>query len=185
MARPQKTGPGKLTVSIIHSSRDALADALSHLEKRFGRVLGETIDLSHTPRSECAEEMGQHLLRRFFTFEREVPRESLPEIKAACHKIESQFGDRIQEFTFRTVNIDPGILSPDNLVMASYREYNHRVYLGDGVYAEIELVYSRGRFVRLPWTDPEFCQSEVIELLSRTRNGFEYVARLDEPAWRF
>ncbi|MCK4632886.1 MAG: DUF4416 family protein, partial [candidate division Zixibacteria bacterium] len=73
----------------------------------------------------------------------------------------------------------PGILTPANLVMASHREYNHRVYLEDGVYAELALVWSKGRYVRLPWTNPDFCHGEAIEFFQRVRGSFDLVA---EPA---
>jgi hypothetical protein len=94
--------------------------------------------------------------------------------------VENQLGDLVQDYAFRTVNIDPGVLTPDNLIMASHREYNHRVYLRDGVFAELALVYSRGRFVRLPWTVVDFCQGEAIEFFVRVRQSFEMVEEVPE-----
>jgi hypothetical protein len=177
MARPQKPNPGRLIVSVVHSSRDALADALRQLERRFGRVQCETIDIPHVGGKEYTEEMGDSLARRFFSFERMVQRDSLIEIKTACHKIESQLGDQVHDYTFRTVNIDPGIMTPDNVVMACHREYNHRVYISDGVFAEIVLIWSRGQFCRLPWTNPDFCHDEAIEFFLRVRNSFELLEK--------
>jgi hypothetical protein len=71
------------------------------------------------------------------------------------------------------VNIDPGILLPDNLIMASGHERKHRLYLGRGVFGELTLIYSSGRFCRLPWTHPDFCHPEAIDLLDRVRESFE------------
>lgn len=181
MARMQEPSQGRLIVSIIHSSLDALADALSGLEKRFGLVQFETID---TPCSEAEiyfEEMGENLQRRFFSFERPLSRNTLPTIKSICGKVESQFADRVDDYYFRTVNIDPGILVPANLVMASYREYNHRIYLEDGVFAELALVWSKGQFVRLPWTNMDFCQGEAIEFFIRVRDSFNL---FENPEYR-
>jgi hypothetical protein len=180
MARPQKPPKGRLIVSIIYNSMDGLADGLKLLEKQFGRVQCETIEISYTSK-EYAEEMGEQLQRRFYSFERLVERDRLPEIKALCHKIEKQFGDLVHDYAFRTINIDPGILTPDNVVMASHREFNHRVYLGEGVFGELTLVYSRGRFVRLPWTPAEFCEGEAIDFFLRVRDSFAVV---DEPVAR-
>jgi hypothetical protein len=173
MARIQKPASGRLIVSVVHSSRDALADALFQLERRFGRVQCETIDIPHTNGEEYREEMGDSLQRRFFSFERLVERESLIEIKEACHRIESSLGDHVHDFTFRTVNIDPGILTPANLVMGSHREYNHRIYLGGGVFAEIALIWARGKFCRLPWTNLDFCHDEAIDFFLRVRACFD------------
>jgi hypothetical protein len=56
----------------------------------------------------------------------------------------------------RRINLDPGILTPEHLVLASHKCASHRVYLGDGVYAELELVYQNGDFQPLPWTYPDY-----------------------------
>ena len=179
MARPQKPPKGRLIVSIIYSSMDALADALKQLEKQFGRVQCETREIAYGG-DLYKEEMGDRLERRFFSFDRMVERDKLPEIKGICSRVEKLFGDQVGDFTFRTVNIDPGILTPDNLTMVSHREYNHRIYLTDGVFAELALVYSHGRFVRLPWTNLEFCEGEAIDFFARVRQSFDLVEEAAE-----
>lgn len=179
MARVQTPPPARVIVSIIYSSIDALADSLKLLEKQFGRVQCETLEIAYTG-GRYTEEMGHNLLRRFYSFHRLFDRDRLPAIKATCNKIERQFGDQVDDFTFRTVNIDPGVLCPDNIVMASHREYNHRVYLGDGVFGELTLVWAKGRFVRLPWTNMDFCQPEAIDFFERVRGTLETVDTLHE-----
>jgi hypothetical protein len=159
-------------LGVIYSSYDALVEALGVLERRFGQVLMETTALPCSTAALYGEEMGEELYRRFFCFEQATSRDCLPEIKQACHKIEPMFADRSAGHYFRTVNIDPGILSPDNLVIASHRAYNHRIYLRDGIYAELELVYARDRFVRLPWTTDDYCHAEAIEMFGRARDSF-------------
>ncbi|MBU8933798.1 MAG: DUF4416 family protein [candidate division Zixibacteria bacterium] len=173
MARIQKPPPGRLVVSIIYSSLDALADSLRVIERKFSRVECETIEIPCSTQDRYREEMGDNLQRRIFSFEQPVPVDSLPEIKANCHKIEPMFSDCVRDFHFRTVNIDPGILTPDKLVMASHREYNHRLYLGNGVFGQIELIHSQGQFMRLPWTNPDFCHSEAMDLFNRVRESFD------------
>ncbi|UCG62198.1 MAG: DUF4416 family protein [Candidatus Zixiibacteriota bacterium] len=178
MARILKPPPGRLVVSIIYSSMDALADSVKTLEKRFGRVQYETLEIPCAQRDEYKEEMGEELLRRFYSFESPVARDTLPALKAACYKIEPKFSDTVEDYHFRTVNIDPGILTPSTLVMASHKEYNHRVYIRDGVYAEIALIHAHGKFCRLPWTNPDFCADEAIDFFERVRSTFEII----EPA---
>ena len=157
---------------------DALADAVKTLEKRFGRVQYETLEIPCTTGDEYREEMGEDLLRRFYSFDNMVARDTLPALKAACYKIEPKFSDTVDEYHFRTVNIDPGILTTSTLVMASHREYNHHVYLRDGVYAELALIYAHNKFCRLPWTNPDFCCDEAIDFFERVRSSFEII----EPA---
>jgi hypothetical protein len=174
MARVQKPPKGRLVVSIIYSSLDALADSLRLLEKQFGRVQCETMEIEYAD-DQYTEEMGENLLRRFYSFEKMIARDRLPNIKTMCTKLEKQYGDMVHDHPFRTVNIDPGLTTPENVVMASHRELNHRIYLDQGVFAELTLVYSRGRFVRLPWTHPDFCQGEAIEFFLRVRDSFDTV----------
>jgi hypothetical protein len=182
MARIQTPPPGRLIVSIIYSHIDAVADALRLLEKQFGRIQCETVDIPYNDTEKYAEEMGAGLLRRFFSFERPFQRDALPEIKGVCQGIEKQLGDRVDGFTFRTANIDPGMLTPDNVVMVSNREYNHRIYLTKGVFAEIQLIWARGQFTRLPWTNPDFCDDEAVEFFVRVRRTFDLIEELQpEP----
>ena len=180
MARVQNIFPGRLILSLIYSSIDALADALDILERQFGRVQFETVDIPYSNEDKYEEEMGGPLNRRFFSFEQKVARDSLPKIKNLCARIETNFADRVDDYNFRTVNIDPGILTPDNLVIAPHREYNHRVYLSDGVFAEMALIYARGYFCRLPWTSPNYYEDEAIDFFIRVRNTFEVVTELEE-----
>lgn len=178
MARVQKPPAGRLVVSIIYAYIDAVADALQHLERRYGQVLGETVEIPVSEERFYREEMGKPLLRRFFSFEKPVPRDSLPEVKRWTHKLENQFADKVDDYTFRAVNLDPGVLTPYNLVMAGHREFNHRIYLAEGVFGEISLIWARGKFRRLPWTPADYYDPEAISLFERTRNTFELI---EEP----
>jgi len=186
MARILKPPPGRLIFSVIYSSLDALADGLKALERKFGRVQFETVEIACSDQDTYREEMGDGLQRRLFSFEKLYSRDALPDIKGICHKIEPMFADTVGDFIFRSVNIDPGILTPENLVMASHREYNNRLYLRDGVYAQIELIWANHQFCRLPWTNPDFCEGEAVEFFLRVRESFEMFkeSRDSQPASR-
>ncbi|RKX30071.1 MAG: hypothetical protein DRP47_00075 [Candidatus Zixiibacteriota bacterium] len=181
MVRIQKPPPGRLVVSIIYSSIDALADSLRVIEHKFSKVECETIEIPCSSQERYREEMGDNLQRRFFSFEQPVACDTLPMIKATCYKIETMFSDCVRDYYFRTVNIDPGILTPDKLVMASHREYNYRLYLGSGVFAQIELIHSQGQFKRLPWTNLDYCHDEAMDLFYRVRDSFEPTTGQQEP----
>ncbi|HDL01205.1 MAG TPA: DUF4416 family protein [candidate division Zixibacteria bacterium] len=173
MARIKQPPPGKLIVSIIYSSLDALSDALNVLERKFGKIQYETLEVECEQAPLYTEEMGNKLSHRFFSFEKNISRDSLTSIKAACYKIEAQFSDNIDNYPFRTVNIDPGLLTPTTLVMASHKEESHKVYLKDGVYGEIVMIYAHGGFCRLPWTKSDYCDEETITFLDRVKATFE------------
>ncbi len=178
MVRTQEPPPSRLIMSVISSSRDALADALVPLERRFGRVLGETDEFPCGRADDYREEMGAGVSRRLFAFEPLVARGGLAAIKLSCLRIEARFGDRVDDFLFRTVNLDPGLLTPENLVLAYGVDRAHRIYLGQGVFAETALIFTRGRFTRLPWTDPDLCHPEAIAFFERVRGEFDLIAQL-------
>lgn len=171
MARIQEPASGKLIISTISSSIDALSDVLKALERKFGRIEFETMEIKTSLAGQYREEMGENLYRRFFSFARDISRSNLAEIKTTCSRIEPLFADCIGDYIFRTVNIDPGILCSENLVMTSNREYNNRIYLKDGVFSEIVLIFSGGQFMQLPWTNEDFCDPEAIDLFERVRSS--------------
>ena len=79
------------------------------------------------------------------------------------------YGEKVDDFVFRKVNLDPGILSLANLVLASTKDFSHRIYLKDGIFSEVTLVYEKKRFKALPWTYPDYTEPEVIDFLNRAR----------------
>ncbi|MEE8577037.1 MAG: DUF4416 family protein [candidate division Zixibacteria bacterium] len=173
MARIEQPPPGRLICSIAYSHIDALADSLTRMEHQFGPVQFETIDIPYSGEARHIEEMGDNLSRRFFSFEKLVSRDKLADMKLLCRKIEAGFADRVDDFIFRTVNVDPGIMTPENVVMASSRGFNYRIYITRGVFAQVELIHSKSQFVRLPWTNPDFCHDEALDFFGRVRKTFE------------
>jgi len=177
MGRIRKPLPGKLIVSAIYSSLGAMHDAVRDVEKKFSPVEFETdeIDFLHT--KYYREEMGDNLKRKFFAFEKLVERDRLPEIKLFTNKIEEKFGEKVDDFVFRKVNLDPGILTPAGLVLASTKDFAHRIYLKEGIFAEVTLIYQKKRFQSLPWTYPDYAEPEVINFLKRARETMKAMDR--------
>jgi hypothetical protein len=173
MADITRPTPGRLIVSVVYGQIDALADCLRKLERTFGRVQFETEDIPFTGEFRHREEMGANLQRRFFSFEQMIDRDRITDTKKACRRIEQQFADQVDDFYFRAVNVDPGIMTPDNVLMVSYRETHYRIYLGRGVFGQLELVYSRGRFVALPWTNEDYCHENAVEFFNRVRESLD------------
>jgi hypothetical protein len=85
-------------------------------------------------------------------FERPRPRGYLARAKHTAVWIEQ----RLSEAGRRTVNIDPGYVDPAQVVLATAKNYSHRIYIGKGYYAEVTLIYSGGDFRPLDWTYPDY-----------------------------
>ena len=177
MGRIKKPLPGKLIISVIYSSLGAMNDAIMEIEKKHGFVEFETDELEFLHTTYYREEMGDDLKRKFFSFEKMIERDKLPEIKIWTNKLEEKYGEKVDDFVFRKVNLDPGLLTLSNLVLATTKDYAHRIYLRDGIFAEVTLLYTKKRFQPLVWTYPDYNEPEALEFFTRVRatmKGMEF-----------
>ena len=69
----------------------------------------------------------------------------------------------------RPVNLDPGIIEPSKLVLASTKNFAHRIYIGDHMYAEVTMTYNRGKWESFPFTFPDFKSGRYNGFLSNVR----------------
>jgi hypothetical protein len=114
-------------------------------------------------------EMGEQLLRTYVAFDSAGAEEELPRMKSLTSSLERRLlypgTDR------RRINLDPGVLTADHLVLASHKKAAHRIYLGDGVYAEIELIFAGGSYEPLPWTYPDYRTPAARSFFERIRSA--------------
>lgn len=115
-------------------------------------------------------EMGQGILRQTAGFLNLVPPGSLPEIKLRANEIEAS----LLLHGKRRVNIDPGLLSEERLVVATGKNFTHRIYLRDGIYADLTLTYRKGAYRPLPWTYPDYRDPEFLHYLEALREKLRF-----------
>jgi hypothetical protein len=113
--------------------------------------------------------MGEKLIRRFITFEDLFPPEALTDVKRHTDRLEEQYRNSAGG---RTINLDPGYIALEHLILATNKKYTHRPYLGNGVYADLTLIYRDRSFRPLEWTYPDYASAEIIELLNRLRERY-------------
>ncbi|MCK4785250.1 MAG: DUF4416 family protein, partial [Desulfobacteraceae bacterium] len=75
-------------------------------------------------------------------------------------------------------NIDPGCISPERLILATGKNYVHRIYLSKGIYADLTLIFKKGSFSPLKWTYPDYADPEVIGFFNGVRG--QYMDQLRE-----
>ena len=97
--------------------------------------------------------MGDNLFRKLISFEKLIKPETLSDIKLFTNSIENE---HLAEGGKRIVNIDPGYISLEKLVLATGKNFAHRIYLRNGIYADLTLVYKNGDFQPLEWTFPDY-----------------------------
>lgn len=164
----------KLICAIIARDEDYAARAVTELENLCGPadVVSESFSFDQTDYYE--PEMGKNLLRKFLAFERLIDASELAGIKRATNDIEKKLA--VCAAVQRPVNLDPGYVALSKLVLASMKDFSHRIYLGGGVYGEITLMYRSG-WRMLEWTFPDFASGRYFDFLTRTRNKLNAVLR--------
>jgi len=157
--------PVKLICGVLYSDPKQWREAEEHLQQRFGPIDFQSEVFPFQETDYYDREMGMGLSRMYVSFENLVSPDFLPEAKIYTNEVEADLAD---EHGNRRVNLDPGTVSGSNLILASAKGFYHRVYLRDGIYAEVTLFYREGRFRELPWTYPDYKNHrEVLEEIRR------------------
>lgn len=155
-------------MSVIAGSAGHIAKVLSILAEHYGILdfVSELLAFDYT--DYYYAEMGQPLYRRFASFDGLIPQEDLAKIKVKTNLLETEesVGGN------RRVNIDPGYLLAERLVLASGKNFTHRIYLSNGIYADLTLIYSDQDYRPLAWTYPDYAEPKVRTWLRALRQKY-------------
>lgn len=152
------------------------AEALNAMEAVLGTIDVASPPLAFNFTRYYEPEMGAPLWRLAVSFTPLTSPERLVEIKHYTASLEQRLAHPDGR---RRVNLDPGMLTAENLVLATGKKSPHRVYLGRGVYADLTLLYQDGRFTPLPWTYPDYAGPELQGWLVQMRQRL--LAQLRHP----
>ncbi len=161
MSLPRQPFPAKLIVGLLFRSFAVRDQALETLFEQFGPPDFLTQPHPFTYTSYYAQEMGADLQRQVCSFLHLVPVEHLPAVKLTTNQLEATLAIEGK----RSINIDPGLLSEERLILATGKNYTHRVYLRDGIYADLTLIYRQGAYHPLPWTYPDYREPGLLHFL--------------------
>lgn len=168
MGEAKTPEPVKLIASVFGADGSRLLQAESLLIAEFGSVdyRSGLLPFAHT--DYYTSEFGAPLVRTIVAFERLVGPDLLPMIKCQTNRFEqaNSAGGH------RWVNIDPGYVSLSKLVLATTKDHAHRIYLRDGIYAEVTLAYRRGTFRPWPWTYPDYASPPYIAIFNHIRHEY-------------
>jgi hypothetical protein len=154
MAQPKEFAPVKLICGVIYKEDALYEEVQRRLEAGWGRVDSESPAYSFDLTDYYEAEMGSALVRRFLSFEALVAPESLPEKKIRAIEIEESLRQE-KGAPGRPVNIDPGYLTASALIIATAKDFAHRVPLGKGIYAHLEFLFTKTGVKALEWTYPD------------------------------
>ena len=162
----------KLFIGMISGEEDLFKEAEERLSQKFGSVdfKSPILSFQHTPYYES--EMGSNLKRKFISFQGLIDPAEIREIKLFTNQLEQDFLHPDTED--RRINLDPGYLTLSKLALASTKDYQHRIYLGRGIYAEVTLRYKKGKgFEPWEWTYPDYRTREYLEIFNSLRKIYQ------------
>lgn len=169
MALPKPPEKVKLIFSVIYNPKIDFDNILSDMKSIWGEIdfISEEMAFDYTTYYE--EEMGKNLIRRFVSFLNLIDRTILPDIKLKSNELELK---KYSENKKRLVNFDPGFITLANLVLATCKNWAHRIYLRDGIFADLTLIYKNKEFQALSWTYPDYASEKVKTIFKRIRENY-------------
>ena len=176
MSRPHLPRPAKLVVGVFAKDQSFFPAVADDLVREFGELdlVSCWIPFDFTRYYES--EMGTPLFRRLMAFKQLIPQEDLAGIKWRTNSVEEKY----MSGSNRRVNIDPGYLLLERFVLATGKNFSHRIYLTRGIYADLTLIYQKGAYQALPWTYPDYRQAAILDFLTNVRR--KYASDLKQDA---
>ena len=170
MSLPKIPKPAKLVISLFMQDKTLIAPIAAELNKKFGLVDMISSWLPFDFTSYYESEMGACLFRRIFVFKTLIRQSDLVDIKLATNELEIKYSKNGK----RLVNIDPGYMLQARFVLATGKDFAHRIYIGKGIYADLALLYTQGRFKTLPWTYPDYAEKNMLVFLEMVRSKYSF-----------
>ena len=169
MSAPRPALPAKLVVGFFLKERGLAGSIIDQLSDRFGALDLVSPWLPFGFTNYYTREMGEPLSRRLLCFRSLGAQDALADIKCATNQIEASFTAGRN----RRVNIDPGLLSLERFVLATGKNFAHRIYLKSGIFADLTLIYRKAGFETLPWTYPDYASPQLQAYLAKIRYKYQ------------
>ena len=169
MAAPCSPAPALLVVAAFSRHAEALTWGRQQLERAFGPVAfaGPAYAFRQTAYYETT--MGPGLQKQLLAFRDLVAADALADLKLRTNALERDLAASGTYAEPRPLNLDPGILTLGKFLLATTKDQAHRIYLHDGIFAEVTLRFHAGAFEPCPWTYADYRQPEVLAFLNEAR----------------
>lgn len=169
--------PVQLLVAASSRYEEALVWGLRECETEYGPPVAVSPAFDFTETNYYDAEMGVGLKKQFWVFEQLVDPGRLPAIKRQTNFLEAEYAGLKLHTEPRPLNLDPGYITLAKLVLASTKDHAHRIYLADGIYAEVTLSYRKGGWQPFEWTYPDYRRDDFQAFFTRCRDLLPRVRR--------
>jgi len=164
--------PVKLFIGVLVSNSKFIPEVEGRLTAVYGAIdyRSDLIPFDFTDYYEA--EMGDLIDRVFFSFERLIEADQLPEIKRQTNQLEDELAPLLRTPNTnvkRPVNLDPGYLEQAKVILASTKNFYHRMYLGGGIFGEVTMHFKNNTYQFFPWTYPDYQSKDYQDFFLRMR----------------
>ncbi len=164
--------PVKLFVGMLSPKPALLGQCAALLSATYGAIDHESAPFPWEASDYYREEMGPGVYRKFIFFKELIDPAKLADIKNFTNALEEQFSEKTSSGFRRSINLDPGYITEAKVVLASTKDYSHRIYIGENMYAEATLRYSSKErsFTAFDHTYLDFRAKTYQELFNKARD---------------
>jgi Domain of unknown function (DUF4416) len=160
----------KLVCGVLFKDIEWLNRGLIDLQEKYGNSDFQSAAIEFTFTDYYYKEMGQPLFRVFISFSPLIDSADLGKVKVFTNSVEEKYAEQAQ--LPRVLNIDPGYINAAAYILATSKNFAHRIYLGNGVFAQQELLFGKRRVQTLDWTYPDYRSYEYQEMLGKIREAY-------------
>lgn len=182
MAQPSEPSHVKFICGMISADVALFDSASSLLTAEMGPVDLESDIMPFDLTDYYDRQMHSPLYRKFVAFQTLAAPDRLVDVKCRTNVIEAQFAAAAApDGPERPINLDPGYVTQAKLVLASMKDFAHRIYLGRGVYAEVTLSFRHGQWRKTEWTFPDYASGRYDAFLTAARDSLRSELSVEDP----
>jgi hypothetical protein len=168
MGAPGTPQPVQLVMGVIYGDETDLVPLESRLAEEVGEIEARSAAFDFDATDYYEDEMGPHLKRVFYGFRNLIDPADIVDIKLTAVKIEEDMSREGK----RTVNLDPGYMDFNKVILVSAKFLAQKVYLTKGVYADPTIYYDKGWKV-YDWAFPDFESGRYNDFFSEVRKSYK------------
>jgi hypothetical protein len=172
MAEPRAQLPVLLVVAVFGRQAEALRWGRERLEQQYGPIALAGDPFAFTFTAYYEPTMGPGLTKQLVAFRDLVAPECLPDVKRHTNALEAELAAAGRFGETRPLNLDPGVLSLGKFLLATTKDQSHRIYLRDGIFAEVTLRFADGAYEPWPWTYADYREPGVRGFLKEARDYY-------------
>ena len=177
MGEIQKHYPVLLIAAVVSRYDDAFDAAREMTSQHWGEIVMESPRWEFTETKFYHATMGLDLKKQFFVYRPLIAPNEIAEAKIASNQMEADYAARAGHPESRPLNIDPGYISQAKLVLATTKDRDHRIYLQQGIFAEVTLYFRSGEWTKSRWTYPDYQRSDFQDFFSECRKHLRETLR--------